>query len=707
MFIKKSLIFLTGILVSVSGIFTAGPPQAVDQSHEVTVRLVLVDVIAMDNRGKLVTDLTSDELQIFEEGKPVKLNSLDFIDFQRPQPDMPAEMGSKRKKRFFVIFDSINTITRMLNRNKGRLTDNLAELIRAGGEVMILEMQEKGGIKVLQDLTSDLALISEGVKKATGSIWVERAAEDLKAPAILMRREVTDRAVYQAGVGIINTAKDLYEFKTRLRFEKSLSNLLSAMTMIKDYPGRKPVLLVSGGFPILSLEMITSRTGIESNVSHSDISAAKIRDPFKILQKGKTRYGDDIFENLVQFANSHNITFYTLDPDMYIKYLLPDMFDDNFILAANFAEIKQHELHRLKYFADDTGGDALQGANKYKEFSERINQDLFSYYELSYYPSRKDADGEYHKIQVKCTRPGVKISFRKGYFDYDQDQAESLVFASSSSNPQLFKDISFQAKAIPYYARKGKIILWFTVAMPVKGLVLSPDPDKKFKVLKMNFWMDDPQDKHALNATLPIPIALTKDFRERLAAARFYGHNTRSDELNIKADTYKLIFSLYDEESRTVGTSEQMLEIPGLDAGAGPRFLSSVFGRLRPVKEKALSFSISEKDGTLAAGDYLFYPMGANNWVRTQPIGFFCQVLQTENSTDLQAAAFLLQNGREAARIPVEVIKTSRDKKIQVLSTALGLDFKDASRGTYTLRISLTNPGWAEAIEKDYQISLL
>jgi hypothetical protein len=116
----------------------------------------------------------------------------------------------------------------------------------------------------------------------------------------------------------------------------------------------------------------------------------------------------------------------------------------------------------------------------------------------------------YHKIQVKCLRQGVKVSFRKGYFDYDLDQAESLAFASSSSNPQLFKDVAFGARAVPYISRKGKIILWFTVAMPVKGLVLSPDPDKKFKLLKMNFWLNDPQDRQAMNATLPIPISLSK-----------------------------------------------------------------------------------------------------------------------------------------------------------------------------------------------------
>lgn len=694
------------LLLITDGTAVPAVPQTVDESHEVTVRLVLVDVIATDRDGNIVRDLTLDDFEITEGRKKIPLNSMDFIDFMKVQTSGPTGTKSIRKKRFFVIFDSINTISRMLNRSKDRLIEKLVELILAGGEIMVMEMEEKGGIRTLQDFTSDPLLIAEGVKKATGSIWVEHATDDLKTPVIVNRRETTDREKMPVGVGIAESAREMYEFKTRLRFEKSLSNLLSAMSMIKDYPGRKPVLLVSGGFPSLSLEKATNTTGIESRISHTDISAAKIRDPFKILQKGKTRYGDDIFEDLIQFANSHNITFYTLDPDLYLRYMLPDMANDNFVLQANLAKIKQDELFRLKYFALDTGGDALQGAGKFDQFSEHIAQDLFSYYELSYYPQRKKADGSYHKIQVNCKRPGVKIRFRKGYFDYDPAQSESLIFASSSSNPQLFKDISFDARAVPFIAGKGKYILWFTMAMPVKDLVLSSNPDKKFKVLKMNFWLDDPADRSALNATIPIPIALTREFRERLAGARFYGHNTRSDEIKIKPDAYNLIFSLYDEESGLVGTSEQLLEIPDLDSEKGARILNAVFGRLHEVKERAVSFSISERDGTLAAGNYKFYPMGVNQWERGQPIGLFLQILQEQKTPDIEPVLTLTQNGRERGIVPVRHIKSYWDKKTQVMNTAVGLDFGNVPSGKYALKISVKDPDSGKDIHKEIEISL-
>ena len=93
-------------------LFTAGTavpaaPQVVNESHEVTVRLVLVDVIATDRDGNIVKDLTLDDFDITEGRKKIPLNSMDFIDFTKLQASAPTGTKSIRKKRFFVIFDSI------------------------------------------------------------------------------------------------------------------------------------------------------------------------------------------------------------------------------------------------------------------------------------------------------------------------------------------------------------------------------------------------------------------------------------------------------------------------------------------------------------------------------------------------------------------------------------------------------------------------
>jgi len=499
----------------------------------------------------------------------------------------------------------------------------------------------------------------------------------------------------------------MYQYKTRVRFEKTLSSLLSVMNMIKEYPGRKPLLLVSGGFPALSLEKFSMDKGIESRIGHSDIAAAKIFDPFKVLQKGASRYGDDIFNNLIEYANSYNITFYTLDPDSYLRYMLPDMTFDNFLRITEVAQIKQNELNNLKYMALDTGGLTLQGANKFDEFQKILNRDLFSFYELSYYPEREKSDGKFHKIQVKVRNPEVDIRFRKGYYDYNPDQEESLLFASTVANPDLFKQIDFQARIVPFVSSRNKCILWINMALPVKDLILSSDPNKEFKVMKASLWMNDPEDKNAFNARLDIPISLTPSFREKLERARYFGHNICSKEIQLDKDQYRFIFALYDEESGRVGTVEQALEIPVLKDGSKSEIANVVFGLLRESREGGKPFTLSQKDGTLYVDRYKFYPMGSNQFSGKVTVSVFMQVLTPHIDAEFKPEISATQNDQMMGRVPVKFVKQYRNKKANAINIVCNLDFSQFLQGSYVLQIRLYDSSLNLEITEEVQIQII
>jgi VWFA-related protein len=679
------------------------------ERHEVTVRLVLVDVIATDKEGKVVTGLTEEDFEILEDGKIVPINSVDFINFESPSIESAEKMKAPaRKKRFFVIFDSINTIRRMLDRSKARILDKLIELIRSGGEIMVMEMSEEGGIQILQPFSSDPQLIAQAIEKASGSIWVEKATDDLAIPDVLLRKEVSPR-----GEPIFDpehmkqSIKEMYQYQTRIRFEKTLSSLLSVMNMIKDYPGRKPVLLVSGGFPALSLDKFAMERGIESKIGHSDIAAAKIVDPFKVLQKGGRRYGDDIFNNLIEFANSSNITFYTLDPDSYLRYVLPDMTFDSFERIMDVAMIKQNELNNLKYMAFDTGGVTLQGANKFDEFQKVLNRDLFSFYELSYYPERKKSDGKYHKIQVKVKKPGVNIRFRKGYYDYNPDQEESLLFASTAANPGLFKQIDFQARIVPFVSTRDKCILWINMALPVKDLILSSDPNKEFKVIKASLWMDDPEDQDAFNARLDIPISLTPSFGQKLEKARYFGHNICSEEIRLDKDRYRFIFALFDQESGRVGTVVQAFETPILKEGSESEIANVVFGLLRESREGGKPFTLSQKDGTLYVDQNKFYPMGSNQFSGKVTVSVFMQVLTPHINAEFKPEIIATQNDQILGQVPLKLVKQYRNKKAQAINMVCNLDFSQFLKGSYVLQIRLYDSSLNQEVTEKVQIQII
>ncbi len=710
---KKSLLsFLTLFLLLFSFLYGLKKPQKSLQpeEHEVIVRLVLVDVIAADKKGNFATDLTKEDFEIFEDGKRIPIDSLELISLKKPEFEVPEmeeikEAGlPRRKKRFFVIFDSINTIKRMLDRSKARIIEKLVSLVKLGEEIMILELDDKKGMKILQDFTSDEELIVQAVNKASGNIWVEKSSDTLSKPGILDRP-----GAERASAGFMETSRYAYQFQTRLRFEKTINSLLTLLNMIKDYPGRKPVLYISGGIPGLSFEeLYKSQEGIDFAIGRSEVAASKVLDPFKTLQKSGRRGGQGIIDDLIHFANSYNVTFYSLDPDNYLKYVLPDIAFDNFPRQVDIAEMKLNELTNLKFLALDTGGAAMHGANKFEYFQKIIDRDLTYYYELSYYPERDKADGKYHKIKVKINRPGIKIRFRKGYYDYSEDQRESLIFASASYNPSLFNQIPFNARVVPFIQRNNECILWMNLALPVQEVILRDSDAREIIILKLNMWVEDLKKEDTFSTQVNIPFVLTPSFLDRLKNSKYFGYNTRSQRLKLKKDKYRVIFALYDESRGEIGTVEQMFEVPSLKKEKDPKIISAVFGQLvKSTKEGIKPFSISQEDGTLQVSQFKFYPLGLNQFKRREEISLFLQVYSPQKKAAFKPRFSLVQDGKEKGILLPEVVDESWNKKAGIWNVVFKLNFESFSEGEYVLRIRLIDSSMKQEIEENLQIKIL
>jgi len=709
---KKSLLsFLFFFFLLFSFLYGLDKQQKLPQpeEHEVIVRLVLVDVIAVDKKGNFVTDLTKDDFEIYEDGKRVPVDSLELISLKKPEFEVPEmeeikEAGlPRRQKRFFVIFDSINTIKRMLDRSKARIIEKLVSLVKLGEEIMILELDDKKGMKILQDFTSDEELIVQAVNKASGNIWVERSSDTLSTPGILGRP-----GAETASAAFRETSRYAYQFETRIRFEKTINSLLTLLNMIKDYPGRKPVLYISGGIPGLSFEELYSGRDIDVAVARSEVAASKVLDPFKVLQKSGRRGGQNIINDLIHFANSYNITFYSLDPDNYLKYVLPDIGFDNFPRQVDIAEIKLNELTNLKFLALDTGGAAMHGANKFEYFQKIIDRDLTYYYELSYYPERDKADGNYHKIKVKVNRPGINIRFRKGYYDYSEEQRESLIFASASYNPSLFNQIPFNARVVPFIDRKNECILWMNLALPVQEVILLDSDSREMKILKLNMWVEDLKKEDTFSTQVNIPFVLTPSFLDRLKNSKYFGYNTRSQRLKLEKDKYRVIFALYDESRGEIGTVEQMFEVPSLTKEKDPKIISAVFGQLFKSTIGGIKpFSISQEDGTLQVSQFKFYPLGLNQFKPREDISLFLQVYSPQTKAAFKPRFSLVQNGKEKGILLSEVVDESWNKKAGVWNVVFKLNFESFSEGEYVLRIRLIDSPKKQEIEENLQIKIL
>jgi VWFA-related protein len=691
------------------------------EEHEVAVRLVLVDVVAMDRNGDVVADLSKEDFEVLEDGEPRPINSLDFIRLQDAVTTEEVAETGHRKKTFFVIFDSINSTRRILNRNRDKILEKLLSLARMGHEVMVFELREDKNMEILQPLTAEVPLITAAVKKASGSIWLDKATDSLSIPKVLAGDPISRREEMDAHRSIEQQFKEsnrqIYEMLTRRRFEKTIDGMLSAMNVIKDMPGRKPVLYISSGFPNISFETMYDQSGgIDQGFARSQVSAAKVKDPFIVLGKTKRRQGSDIFEDLIHFANSHNISFYTMDPDNYLRFVLPDISYDNFprkisssydfsTFQDEIAEIKRIELNNLNTLSEETGGTTLQGGDRFDNFEKYIMRDLSSHYELSYYPSRAQPDGRYHRIRVDVRREGVRLKAREGYFDYMDDQREQLLFASASVNPGMFKEVDFQFAARPFKTDKNRLRLWVNLGLPVQDLILGGDLSKEYALIKASLWMYDDSEDQAFAAQMNIPVILTDTFRERLARADFFGYSFCSDEIKLKSGDYNLIFALYDQESGRVGTVERPLHIPDFDHSES-RITAALFGRAVLTEGAGKKIELSTKDGTLTTRNRRFYPMVGGELNRGEPASLYIQFAQPKEDPQPALKFDLTQEGYIVDGVPATLLEKQWDRKAGVWHLLFSLQFNRFTAGAYSFRLVSEDPGGGNPQIKTIEIKL-
>src|SRR5579863_6546862 len=71
--------------------FASAPAQDSQDSTvlHVNVNLVQVDAVVTDSKGKLVTGLTADDFQIFQDGKPQKITHFSYVSTTSAIPAPP------------------------------------------------------------------------------------------------------------------------------------------------------------------------------------------------------------------------------------------------------------------------------------------------------------------------------------------------------------------------------------------------------------------------------------------------------------------------------------------------------------------------------------------------------------------------------------------------------------------------------------------
>lgn len=164
----------------------------------------------------------------------------------------------------------------------------------------------------------------------------------------------------------------------------SLHALEAIANYVKDAPGRKNLIWVTGGFP---LSVGLPRGGRSQSPEQRP---ADVRN-----------FGPE-FAHAVQALNSADVSVYPVDARGLT--LSPNA-------IVNIATMRE--------LASRTGGVAYYNRNDLDRGVRQVLDETREVYFLSYTPRPFTEDGSFHKIRVETAQRGVQLRYRRGYFAPD------------------------------------------------------------------------------------------------------------------------------------------------------------------------------------------------------------------------------------------------------------------------------------------------
>ena len=198
----------------------------------------------------------------------------------------------------------------------------------------------------------------------------------------------------QVGLREIRRSAGIYGADERLA--TSLTALRQLTSRVAALPGRKIVLCISPGWPLISGVRI-------------DLNATQQQH---------------IMGNIVGFSTQlrqANVTLYDINPYGPQENEIQSNYYRAFLKGVSKPYQTDLADLSLQVLAVHTGGLVLQGSTDIAGMINKCVADTDSWYRISFAPAVAEHPNEYHQIEVKLDKPGLTARTRDGY--YVQPQA--------------------------------------------------------------------------------------------------------------------------------------------------------------------------------------------------------------------------------------------------------------------------------------------
>jgi len=392
---SKRLLALALLLPSLASISLAQaprpsptPPPKPVISFGIEVNAVQVDVIVTDKAGNVVRDLTRDDFEVREEGKPQQVDVAAFVDLPMPplehQPEETVVRDVRTNEKPFegrlyvIVLDDLHTggtRSMMVKREAQRFIRQYF----ADGDLAAVVFTS--GRSASQDLTESRPLLVSSVDKFMGQRL--RSSTLNTIDDYLMKKEL----------GSTDAASDPEMAARAYNARQSLDTLKGVSDWLSNIRGRrKAIIFFSEGY--------------DFDIMQDNAAGSALVTSTRELIDSATRANTSIYS--VDPRGLHTMAEETMD--------LQPIMDTSLGLDGSGLHNEQRlAADSLKVLSDETLGRAAVETNDFKSAFERIVKDNSSYYMLGYQSTNDRRDGRFRQLKVTVKRPDLTVRARKGY----------------------------------------------------------------------------------------------------------------------------------------------------------------------------------------------------------------------------------------------------------------------------------------------------
>ncbi len=350
---RHSLFFVAVLFLApaISAQQSSPPKQSGDSSIE-------LNVVVTHKSGPPISGLKEQDFTILDNKTPRTITSFQAVD------------GSKAPIEVMLVLDTVNAPYSVIAYERGQVDKFLRS--------------DEGDL----DRSTSFAVLTDTGVKSPESF----SKDGNKLSAALDQSSVSLRVLTRSA-GFYGAAE---------RFQISLQALRAMVKREEGFPGRKIIVWISPGWPLLSGPAV------------------------QLDEKERQQLFADIV-NLSTMLRQERVTLYSIDPVGTRGSVGNETYWQNFVKGISKPGQAQAGNLALQVLVTQSGGVVVEGNNDITSLLQRCLSDTRQYYQIAFDAPAGEQPNQYHHVEVRVAQHGLTARTLQGYYSQAQSGSPLVI----------------------------------------------------------------------------------------------------------------------------------------------------------------------------------------------------------------------------------------------------------------------------------------